>query len=291
MPPRQALVVLVGTAAWLPHAAGAWLGVTQRAKRSVNLRSAPFMSELFVIPDVSKSCVVFQDEQVAIAYKPAGVPLMSAAGWVADGSILPGSTGDPLVAVTQLSSATGGLVPIAKTAEAAACLHAEAASSACKWAAVVSGAPKYHHGASCGRLEVEWLDTSAGKPERGPGYEHARSLSLINLSTEADLDMESVCNAISASGLCVVGAREVVPGQKVRVKREVRRTVEVSKTAGGLHLALVEIVLPSGLEELRAAGSSSSFSIAPPKRWSKMMKNERLEAERKAAGGRSTMKK
>lgn len=246
--------------------------------RSVSLMLS--VPDAFVVPDVSVPCVVFEDEQIAVVAKPAGerVPLQA---WVCQGGVAASLAEDALDApllVTPLS----GLVPFAKTAAAAACLRAETSSTLCEYAALVSGAPDCHCGASCGRLRLEWLETSACRPRTGRGFAHARCLSLVATSAQADLDSERVCDEFGAAGLCVVGAREIVPGQKVRAGREARRA-DVAQAEGGAHLALVGLTLPPPLAALRPADAPFTFRIAPPTKYAKLMKSERLEAERRAA--------
>ena len=105
--------------------------------------------EAFLVPDASVPCVVFEDDQIAVVAKPgsapprpspigrlltAPVPRLRPAGarvslldW-ALGNVARSTATDALEApeaVTPLSDVVGGLVPLAKTAAAAACLRAE----------------------------------------------------------------------------------------------------------------------------------------------------------------------
>lgn len=245
--------------------------------------------EAFLVPDASVPCVVFEDDQIAIVAKPAGTRV-SILDWASDGNVARSTAADalePPIPLTPLSGVVGGLVPLAKTAAAAACLRAEAASTRCEYAAIVTGAPPDHGGDSCGgenrSLGLTWLETSPCRPRTGKGFAHARALSLVTISTEADLGCEEVCGGFDETKLGVVGANEVVPGQKVRARREARRLTDAAATVGGVHLALVGLELPAALAALRSAGAPSGFRIAPPKRFGKLMKSERIEAARLAA--------
>ena len=241
--------------------------------------------EAFLVPDASVPCLIFEDDQIAIVAKPAGKHI-SILDWASDGNVARSTADgalDPPIPLTPLSGVVGGLVPLAKTAAAAACLRAEAASTRCEYAAIVTGAPPDHGGASCGRLGLTWLETSPCRPRTGKGFAHARALSLVTISTEADLGCEEVCSSFDETKLGVVGANEVVPGQKVRARREARRQTDAAATVGGVHLALVGLELPAALAALQSAGAPSGFRIAPPKRFGKLMKSERIEAARLAA--------
>jgi hypothetical protein len=135
-------------------------------------------------------------------------------------------------------------------------------------------------------MRLDWLETSAGKPHSGRGFVHARSLSLVAIhvdGTEGGLSGQSVCDEFGELGLCVLGAVEVVPGQKVRAKREARRVSSATATDGGVHLSLVGIELPPDLAEMRGAAAPSAFRIAPPRKFAKRMKRERLDAARRAS--------
>ena len=114
--------------------------------------------EAFLVPDASVPCVVFEDDQIAIVAKPAG-KRVSILDWASDGNVARSTADGALdapIPLTPLSGVVGGLVSLAKTAAAAACLRAEAASTRCEYAAVVTGAPPDHGGASCGRLGLAW---------------------------------------------------------------------------------------------------------------------------------------
>lgn len=253
-----------------------------------------YAPEQFEVVDTSLPVVIFEDAQIFIVAKPVGMPVgegrpaksrdrLTLLCWLRGAAPLATFDGSDLVAVTPLRGAVGGLVVVAKTPEAAACLQACESATACEYMAVLSGAPGDHHDTSCGRLGLEWLETSIATPTRGRGFVHARSLSLVSIATDAAIDSSSVCDEFGAKRLVVVGSREVVAGQKVRAKREVRRAAEVAKTTGGIHLALVGLVLPPALAALRSPGTATSFRIAPPRKFAKTMKRELLEAGRLAS--------
>lgn len=243
---------------------------------------------VFVISEPSAPCIVFEDEHIAVVSKPANMPLdngskkaVSLLDWADDA--LTGSTLDKFEAVTPLTGEIGGLVVLAKTTAAAECLRV--GLTTCEYAAVVSGAPSSHGTAdSSGSMRLNWLETSAGKPHSGRGFVHARSLSLVAIhvdGTEGGLSCQSVCDEFGELGLCVLGAVETVPGQKVRAKREARRVSSAAATDGGVHLSLVGIELPPDLAEMR--GAPSAFRIAPPLKFAKRMKRERLDAARRVS--------
>ena len=236
-------------------------------------------TELSIVPDASVPSIIFEDESIAIIAKPSATSAAALLDWARETIV--GDLPD-IEAVTLLSN-IGGLVPVAKTGAAAAYLHGEA--STCEYVAVVRGVLSNHNRdtASADRVQLDWLKTSAGSPEVGRGFVHDMSLSLVRITAVGSLNSAAICDEFSGLGLCVLGAIAAVPGQKVRAKREVKRGISAKQTEGGVHLALVGLALPPALATIRVAGAPSSFRIAPPKRFSKRMTRERLEAERRAA--------
>eukprot|EP00966_Prymnesium_polylepis_P178690 4137989-Prymnesium_polylepis.1 len=181
--------------------------------------------ELSVVASPSVPSIVFEDESIAIVAKPAATNEAALGAWARDTL-----TGDDLYFDVALLGAIGGLVPVAKTDTAAACLRSEALK--CEYVAIVRGAPdKHDHDVlSCGSLQLDWFATSRGTPDKGRGFVHERSLSLVGITAAGSLDSTAICNEFSALGLCVLGAVAAVPGQKVRRGREAKREMSAKQT-------------------------------------------------------------
>jgi release factor glutamine methyltransferase len=214
--------------------------------------------------------LVHEDAHLAVVWKPSGVSLSRAqsggkperAGapveaWAAAGGVRASAEPDAQAprAASVLERAVGGLVPLSKTARAAAALRDGASATRCDYAAVVASPP----GA---RLPPHVQLLQAAQP---PGR-----LALVRvLADGAQRPLAEVSAALRACGAPVLG----VPAQATAASPP-------RDGVGGAHIALVGLALPPALAALRGADAPAAFAADVPRKFAKAMQREALHAAR-----------
>ncbi|KAJ1454475.1 hypothetical protein M885DRAFT_566230 [Pelagophyceae sp. CCMP2097] len=182
--------------------------------------------------DATRPRLVFEDDHVLVAFKPAGVALAPAPGvdgvWRNGAPITEWALG--AARPSTLAGALPALVALAKTAAFLDVLVSGAAEANCGYAALVCGAPS-----DCGAPPDERgdeFDTTVAGLEAGleqrPGLQQhhavrvtwrrgkrfaaatpsAGRLSRVGLTAAADVGVRDICEALAAAGWPVFGSRE-----------------------------------------------------------------------------------
>ncbi|KAJ1640832.1 hypothetical protein T492DRAFT_926441, partial [Pavlovales sp. CCMP2436] len=215
--------------------------------------------------------VEFEDEHIALVYKPAGVALdagpdsarFSRGGpplgaWAAR-ALLASNERDSLAPrcelFTTLGPEVGGLALFAKTGRCAAILEREVQATECY---------KMTTNKKEGVGTPIILRTSEAPPRAGDGG-GPRALSLVRVSAMGNVGAERVAARLAELGLPVAG------GQGAR------------GFDGGIHLALASVILPPALAALRGEDATTTFRIEPPAKFMKTLRREALHAARHAA--------
>jgi len=236
--------------------------------------------------------VEFEDEHIALVYKPAGVALdagpdsarFSRGGpplgaWAAR-ALLASNERDSLAPrcelFTTLGPEVGGLALFAKTGRCAAILEREVQATECVYEAISSSSAATARTAASGSAEPAAesddkgvgtpiiLRTSEAPPRAGDGG-GPRALSLVRVSAMGNVGAERVAARLAELGLPVAG------GQGAR------------GFDGGIHLALASVILPPALAALRGEDATTTFRIEPPAKFMKTLRREALHAARHAA--------
>ena len=211
--------------------------------------------------------VVHEDAHVACVWKPSGVALRDAERsgpnrvappletWAQRGGVAASREPDaqPPRVASAAERSVGGLVLLSKTARAAAALSRPAALR-CAYVAVV--APQHAPSANTPQLPPGVRFEGGARPAPG-------RLAMVRVEADASRrPLADVAAALAAAGLPVLG----VPA--------------AAGVAGGAHLALVQLSLPTSLAALRGASAPTAFDVDTPAKLAKALRRDALRGER-----------